>query len=206
MIMPIFGFDIDDVCFNSFDIIARRIENKFNRDIKLPTNFDICDQFSDIDPMYIYEEIDKALIDEFSDIKPVDGCLDFLKNYQLNTGEAIHFITSRNPLRNKIREATYALIDMWIPDLRYDISFPKEFGKTKGIICKENKIGIFIEDRVKYCIDVSNHGSLVLMMSRNWNKKYIDQYCFSSIIRIESWKEVYLIFKSFFIMEEIENG
>lgn len=195
--IPFFGFDIDDVCFHSFHVIADTIMKWYGKEINEPKNFKLTEECPDIDPSDVYKAIDYSLIERFDYMEPVHGSLLFIKRYYAITKQKIVFITSRNPSRlDRIESATHQLITKWFPNIEYEVYFPKGEGKTKGVVCSELGIDVFIDDRVKYCVDVSNNGCLALMMTRKWNKKFDDPEGKHKIVRVGNWNDVNIIFES----------
>lgn len=195
--IPFFGFDIDDVCFHSFYVIAKTIKEWYGKEISEPKNFNLEEECPDLDPTDVYKAVDHSLINRFDEMEPVHGALLFIKRYQRITKQKIVFVTSRNPSRlDGIESATHKLIQKWLPNTDYEVYFPKGEGKTKGVTCSELGIEVFIDDRVKYCVDVSNNGCLALMMTRKWNKKFDDLDGMHKIVRVGNWNDVNIIFES----------
>lgn len=187
-----FAFDIDDVIFRSYDLIAEFLEKEYGIPYTEPETFDLLGKlkFNSTEIRYI---IDKSLsqIDKFI---PIEGSIDFLKTYHCVTGDSINLITSRH---ESLVQSTYDLFDKWLGDTPYTVKFPITEGKTKADSAIEMGVDVFVEDRVKYSIQVSDAGALVLMMRRSWNSRFVDPLCSHRIIQIDNWKDVDLIFRTF---------
>lgn len=196
---PFIGFDIDDVCFHSFHVIAETIMEWYGKELAAPTNFSIPTQFPDMNPDDIYDAIDYALVEKYDKMEPVHGAIAFLRKYQEYTGNTIMFVTSRNPARKpELKEATEKLLEKWLSDIDYKIYFPKSEGRSKADLCDDFCFDLFIEDRIKYCLEISDRGRLSLLMTRPWNKRFIDSECIHRIVRVGNYYDVNLIFESMY--------
>ena len=102
-------------------------------------------------------------------------------------GNTIIFITARG---NNGYSDPYLITKKYLDDniIPYDKIIVNAY--EKGIVCKEEKIDIFIDDNLKNCIDVSNQGIEVLMMEANYNVNDIE------FTRMKNWKQVYEYIKN----------
>ncbi len=179
------GIDIDDVLVDTSNEFMN-FYNKKGLNLKL----------EEIRSFYFWDGMSKEKITEmFFEFNNSFGFkkiefIDFAKEgvYSLKDKGNIWFITSR-PIR--IKEETISFIcENFNKDNFEDILFSGKShpqGKTKGDLCVELNLDIFIEDRVKYALDCAEKGVKVLLMNKPWN-----QHCpeHENIIRVNDWNEV----------------
>lgn len=189
---PVFGYDIDDVVFDTFSVIKRVFMTQYGIDVGTPTRFGLEHECNGkMSVSQVSDAIDTAL--SYIDMnKPIDGALEFLRNYQLVTKNKIIFITSR---RLDMKGPTEELLSRWIPTLDYIVFYAND--RSKGDIAVENGIQFFIDDRVKYCVDVSNRGVVALMPRRSWNELYQDPLNTNKVVRVRDYDDINLIFNTF---------
>ena len=189
---PVFGFDIDDVVFDTFSVIKHVFMTEHGIDVGTPTRFGLEEECNGkMATSQVSDAIDKAL--SYIDMnKPIHGALEFLREYQLVTKNKIIFITSR---RLDMKNPTEELLSKWIPNLDYVVFYAKD--KSKGDFAVENGIQFFIDDRVKYCVDVASRGIVALMPRRSWNILYQDPLCTNKVVRVRDYDDINLIFNTF---------
>lgn len=187
---PIFGFDIDDVVFDSYAVISDLLEKEFGIIRTCPPLSYNLEKECALTSSQTRWLVDTALT--FNDkIKPISGALDFINKYHIVTKRPIIFMTSRPTI---LKQHTHDLISGWLKAIPYEVHFPNAEGRTKGDAAKEKNIEVFVDDRIKYCLQISKSGLLALMMSRSWNHSFVDESCSHRIVQVKNWNDVSLIF------------
>ncbi len=92
----------------------------------------------------------------------------------------IYFISSRSEKSYKI---PYNQTKKWLEDNH--INYEKLYVgiKEKGIICKENKIDLFIDDFINQCEDAKKYGINAILMTTDYNKS-------SDLKRFDNWHQI----------------
>lgn len=191
--IPIAGFDIDDVIFQSFKPIQKLFENRYCISISEPPTFSLRDYCSSLTEEQYKNVIDDALAN-FDEIEPYEGAIEFINHYQKSTHYEVIFVTSRN---SKMFDPTFKLLDKWFPNLKYKVFFPHTDGKRKIDVIKKCGIDIFVEDRLKYCLDISSNGCLVLMIDKAWNRRFQENANNNKIVRVNDWSDIRMIYDTF---------
>ena len=186
---PTFAFDIDDVVFDSYSVIYGFLKSELGIDHANPSTFSI-EKECGLTASTVSWVVDNALSDN-DKIRPITGAIEFVKLYHLITKNPLIFITSRP---SSLRQHTYDLLDTYIKGTPYKVYFPNARGITKGDIAKENEIEVFVDDRIKYCLQISQQGILAIMMSKSWNFSFNNEMCSHRIVRVKNWDDVHLIF------------
>lgn len=100
-------------------------------------------------------------------------------------GNQIYIITARD---EEFHDDPYMLSKNWLDknEIEYDKLIVNARDKAK--ICKEEKIDIFIDDKLANCIKVSNEGIKVIRIT-NYKEKH------GNIINKSNWEEIYKYIK-----------
>ena len=184
-----FGFDIDDVIIDSYSVILKYLENECNIKLNPPvyggessaSKFNIHLPIAELKRL-----INKALLKN-NDMLPISGSLEFLSKYY-QYSNYLCFITSRPKI---LIEATNQLLFYYLGnDVNFKIFFPMAMNKTKSSIVESEEIDVFIDDMVKYCMDVSNKGIQSLLFSQPWNEYFYDPLCCHNIKRVNDWVDI----------------
>jgi uncharacterized HAD superfamily protein len=191
--LPIMGFDIDDVVFNSFDPIKAMFKSRYNLDMGDPPTFTLRDYCKSLTEEQYRNTIDDALA-KSDIIDPIAGAIDFIEYYHSVTGYNIIFVTSRN---EKMVSPTYDLLDRYFSGIPYKVFFPHNEGKRKIDIINGCGIDMFVEDRLKYCLDIATNDKLVLLHDKPWNRRFFNEKNIYKIVRFNKWKTVRIIYETF---------
>ncbi|MHB8652220.1 MAG: 5' nucleotidase, NT5C type [Minisyncoccota bacterium] len=122
-----------------------------------------------------------------ANLLPVEGAVEALK--QLREENTLVMITSRP---ESVRGLTLDLLGKHIDEVFESTHFlghyhdAKGSQKTKGEVCKEILIDIFIEDSIGNAVTVSEKGIPVLLLDAPWNQGGIPKH----ITRVFGWSNV----------------
>lgn len=181
------GIDIDDTITNTWNSLIPFFSKKFNIPIdkikELPPYYDSIKESVSLEEYFSVIREYEHLMQEVPLKTDVNKVLTKLKE----EGNTIIFITARGD--NTYSDA-YLITKKYLDNnmIPYDKLIVNAF--EKGIICKEEKIDLFIDDNLKNCIDVSNQGINVLMMEAEYNVNDIE------FIRMKNWQQVYEYIKN----------
>ncbi len=181
------GFDMDEVLANFQSGFIEFFNSTLGRKATFEDIFDYsyCKVFN-ITP----EEADRLVAEfyateEFMNILPPENALDVLS--QLRDKHTLYVVTSRPEY---IKDKTITWLDANFPKLFADIiltgqSFGGNTSKiTKGDICKQYGISLFVEDAPVYATQiVRTSNSKVLLLDKPWNRQ---QQCDDKLVRIYS--------------------
>ena len=121
-----------------------------------------------------------------SHISPIIGAVDAVK--RLKEKCDLFIITARD---ESINEQTFALIDEHFPKSFESVHFLHKDGKnfrgTKGEVCTELDIDIFVEDSLTNAQHTSDAGIKTLLFDAPWNQ--IDKLP-KNVTRVFSWDEI----------------
>jgi len=176
------GIDIDDTITNTWEYFIPIFSKKFN----IPE-----DKIKELPPYYGSVK-DSVSIDEYfnlireyeslmKDVPLKEDVKEILTKLK-EEGNTIIFITARS---NNTYTNPYLISKEYLDNnsIPYDKIIVN--AREKGIVCKEEKIDLFIDDNIKNCIDVSNQGIEVLMMDACYN--LLDK----EFTHMNNWKQVY---------------
>ena len=177
------GIDIDDTITDTWPYMVPIYSRVFNIPVEelsnsLPyynsvkkLNLTVDEYFKIMQPYY---EENTLNIPIKKDAKEVINALK-------KEGHEIIFITARGKIYREPASITEAYLEK--NGIMYDKLITN--ATDKAIICKNEKINLFIDDSYKHCLSVSSVGIKVLMFGTNYNKKI------KEFTRITSWYEVY---------------
>jgi len=117
----------------------------------------------------------------------VRGAVDMI--HQLSVVYSITVITSRP---ENVRELTTNWLNQHVPDILGEIHFlghyhgPESRRKSKGEVCKELGVGLFIEDSLANAENVAEQGIPVLLFDKPWNQGDLPP----NTIRMYSWEGI----------------
>src|SRR3972149_1712367 len=95
----------------------------------------------------------------------------------------IYFITSRPvELENK----TIKFFNNHFPKNNFKFIFSGEIhgGKTKGEICNELGVSLFVEDNAEYALDCAKRGVKTFLLEKPWNENHTKH---DNIIKVRNW-------------------
>jgi uncharacterized HAD superfamily protein len=181
------GVDIDDTIANQTDAL-----NEFLRETR-GWKYDRNDYFTQFWPDVWKVSFETALqIDSefkeshiFLNLEPIRSSLPILKTLSQNAD--IIFITSR-PISCEKQTRD------WLSkhcSFSYQVYFSgdpniKNSGVSKGKLCQELGISVFIDDQYKNAEDCVKHGIRVLLHSAPWNTSF----SYPNVYRFTNWEEV----------------
>ena len=176
------GIDIDDTITNTWEYFIPIFSEKFNipeEQIKeLPPYYESVKDFISIEDYFKSVREYEALMQEVPLKEDVKEIITKLKQ----EGNTIIFITARsdNSYTDPYLISKEYLDNNAVP---YDKIIVN--ARKKGIVCKEEKIDLFIDDNLRNCVDVSKEGIKVLMMDACYN------LCDKEFTHMNNWKQVY---------------
>lgn len=185
------GIDIDDTITNSSEVFVKYAK-EYNclKNIVYSINTNELDQtlafgWNDENKIEFRKLYLKKILTEVIPNKDVI----FVLNYIKKCGYKIFLITARN--ENEISNM-YEFTSKWLflNKINYDKLIVNCNNKLAA--CKENKIGLFIDDNFKTCKDIYENSKIkVLLYTTKYNKN-IDTDC----MRVFNWREILLYIKS----------
>lgn len=181
------GIDIDDTITNTWNYLIPIFSEKFN----IP-----ADKIKELPPYYgaIKETVSLEeyfkLIREYEHLMqevPLKENVQEILTKLKEEGNTIIFITARG---NNGYSDPYLITKKYLDNnlIPYDKIIVN--AHEKGLVCKEERIELFIDDNLKNCIDVSKQGINVLMMEAEYNVNDME------FIRMKNWKQVYEYIKN----------
>ncbi len=184
----IIGFDLDDVLLNFNDNLYLYHNNVYGTNYKrkyiTSHNLSLIWQCTQ-------KEATKKLDDFYYsqphfDALPVEGAVEGVK--ALDKNHRLFIVTSRP---KEIREMTLRWLDLHFPNMFNDVYFINHFqgtGKkrTKGEICRELGVQVFVDDVLEYAQTISDAGIPVLLYDTPWNQGETG----SLMTRVYSWPEI----------------
>ena len=176
------GIDVDDTITDSWKCVIPYYSRKFN--IPEETLHKSKPYYDAVKDKISFEEYYKQLLPIYDEVSPNVNILDHVKEtidklYEM--GHKVYFITSRGRDHTDPYGDTKVFLDRY--HVKYDKIITHAFDKAK--ICKEEDIGLFIDDSYKHCRSVSELGIPVLMHETYYNKEY-DEF-----IHFDDWSYVY---------------
>lgn len=177
------GIDIDDCVTQTVQQLTRIHREKFGSAIYTEDLTDINAKFENQglisikDIMNIKEEYKKRKV--FRSIKPYPHAVEVLKELQWKA--ELFFITSRDDYESKALEED---TNFWL-NSRGIKKYTLTFSTNKGLVAKNNKLDLFLEDSLIYASQVANEGIEVALLKRPWNKK---ETSINGINYFNSWK------------------
>ena len=176
------GIDIDDTITNTWEYLMPIFSKKFN--ISMEKIKDLPPYYGAIKDLISVEDFIKLMREYEYIVKEVplkENVREVITKLK-EQGHTIIFITARsnNSYRDPYLISKEYLDKNLIP---YDKIIVN--AREKGIVCKEEKIDLFIDDNLKNCIDVSNQGIEVLMFDACYN--LFDK----EFTHMNNWKQVY---------------
>jgi uncharacterized HAD superfamily protein len=131
--------------------------------------------------------------DYFLNAAVVPGAINAIKN--LSQEHDLFVITAR---WNSVKSETLSWLDKHFNELFKDVYFVNRWSiggeeLSKGDICDNLNIDLFIDDYAPYAIDSLRGSRRVILFNRPWNKNVVLP---ENIIRVNSWDECLRVIKS----------
>ena len=159
--------------------LGKNIKNSENSFENIKKNEDTYKKFQ-----FSYDELKYFLKNIQEDItnkaKPRDDAKEMINRLKKD-GHEIIIITARC---KEFHENPYLLTKNWLDKNKIEYDKILVDVKQKGIVCKKEKIDIFIDDQLNNCFDIENNGIQTIRISDD-NKQY------KNIISLKNWKEIY---------------
>lgn len=180
------GIDIDDTITNTWETLMPIYAEKFNittDKIKtLPPYYEAIRELVSIEEYFELMRTLEPIMKEIPLKEHVKEILTKLKE----EGNIIIFITARG----KSYSDPYMMTKDYLDE--HSIPYDKIIVNAweKGIVCKEEKIDLFIDDNTRNCRDVSQNGIEVLMMEANFNENE------KEFIHMKNWNQIYEYIKN----------
>lgn len=186
----IIGVDIDDTLTDirkelqkaSFDY-AKGLNKQINEDtVSLDKNNDGSNykekyNFNDEELQYFFRNIQEKIIKV---AEPRADVVEIIKKLRKD-GNKICIITARD---YEFHDDPYGISKEWLD--RNGIEYDKLIinVREKAKVCLEEKVDIFIDDKLSNCMDVSNAGILTIRITN-----YEDEH--QNIVNKKNWKDIY---------------
>ena len=127
---------------------------------------------------------------QFEEIQPFSDAVDITKILK-RQGHKLVVITSRRPFNQGY---TREWLQHYFKGIFSGIYFSHNHfvggtEKTKGDICEERGVDLFIDDILEYCVQVNQKGIWSFLFNQPWNQDYFPQQG-SRIVRVNSWRDI----------------
>ena len=180
------GIDIDDTIMDTFDYLMPYIAEYFNVDIDDLKNKNIS--YSNLPQEWKEREIEfcKKYYDTVVPDTPIKpDAVQYIKKIKA-LGHSLFVITARD---NRLYTNAYKTTSKQLNanGVVYD-KLICTFDKVQA--CKEEKIGLFIDDSIGNCEKVKNAGIPVLLFNSKSNIRIS-----TDLERVDCWKEIYELIK-----------
>lgn len=188
------GIDIDDTVASTEDVLLDAAllydrEVMGNKGIINPDAFLIEDRFSwskDVKTEFLRYSVKKF----FMDLGLKKGAVEII-NKLASEGHEIYFVTYRT---DEIFGDAYDFCYKWLNKNNFYFDKIIVNRGDKGNVCREEKIDLLIDDRVRNCEDAIKNGADAIVFASKYNSN-------TNIRRIDNWQEIYKI-----ITGEMING
>lgn len=137
------------------------------------------------------EEKDKRVCDfyqstEHQDTPPVPGSIEGVKS--LKQKHQLYIVTARP---EQFKHFALEWLSKYFPNMFEEIHCTNQYlgigpKRTKGEVCKELGLDVFVEDALHNADDIANCGIPVLLFNTTWNQAEVKP----PIIRVNSWDEI----------------
>ncbi len=183
------GIDMDEVIVEFTKPFLRFYNSRHKKDFR----YEEINTYNLWECLGISKEIALKEADEFYKTKEfenaefVEGAREGLTTLARNNN--LFIVTSR-PLH--IKDKTDSFYNKNFPGV--PVIYSGDFlNKTlkKSEICREKRIGWFVEDNINYAREIGRNGTKVFLLNKPWNKGKIKG---NSILRVENWEEILEIF------------
>lgn len=116
-------------------------------------------------------------------------------NKLIEEGNQIIFITARNNKGDRIDDS-YSISKNLLD--KNGIGYDKLITEcnNKLLVCKENNIDIFIDDKIETCLELQNKGIISFIMNTPFNNQLNEK----NIVRVFSWVDLY------YKIQEVKNS
>ena len=185
--LPKFGFDIDGVMLDTFDIIALVAREKYG--VRLLKSEQIRYKFEEVTGLTKEQVVDcvTIAINNSMKVRPIMGSVQFIKKYYADTEMPPIFITSRKPDTKPMRDITTNWLSMYLHPIPFEVIFSSE----KSVECEYKGIDVFVEDRARTALDIAKSRK-VIIFDYPWNRHLPPR---DNIYRVSSWKDIDVVWE-----------
>ncbi len=200
------GIDIDDTLTNTQELLLTYAQKYDYEELNRETTIDrdklymtMCGSKLGIGMNWTEEETDtfkKKYHGEVLENAPIKAFAKEMIDKLIRDGHQIIFITARNNDGDLIDDSyriSKNLLD------KNNIKYHKLLTECtdKSVVCKEENIDIFIDDKIETCLKVANLGIKTFIMNTPLNNR-IDE---NQLTRVYSWVDIY-----YKIKKEVNNA
>ena len=188
---PVLVVDLDEVVVETAQNIIDHYNSSYGTNVTL-------DQYYSADYAETWEAPDRATAikrvhkyletDEYFNLKPTQEAIDVIRKLKLKY--ELHILTGRADFTEA---ATRKWLARHFPDIFDSVTFTNYFdlsGKrlSKGVICKQLKAVMLIDDHLDHALDTATYGIKVLLFGNYpWNKA---KKLPANITRVANWQAV----------------
>jgi uncharacterized HAD superfamily protein len=181
------AIDFDEVIYDFMSNLILFVNKKYKKNIKYEEiiSFNFWENGIGKDKEEAVEIVNEYVFGNYYDPhvyieRSLESLMELEKKYK------IYIITARP---DEFKEKTKMFFEKNLPELEYEIIFTGKFvkeSKSKGEICKEIGVDIFVEDNFEYAKSASDLGVRTFLITRPWNQGKEDD----KIIRVDNWSEL----------------
>ncbi|PIP55788.1 MAG: hypothetical protein CO183_00770 [Candidatus Zambryskibacteria bacterium CG_4_9_14_3_um_filter_42_9] len=182
------GFDLDDVLLDFMNSLIPYHNNVFgtNNEREHFKNNDIASIWSCTKEEEIQRVFDFFASPEHLQASPIPGAVEGIRN--LKEHHNLSVITARP---EELKEKTIEWLEKHYANMFDGIYFTNQYHgsgpkRSKGEICHELGVNIFVDDILENAEDVVSFGIPVLLFDKPWNQAEVR----SPITRVRSWEEI----------------
>lgn len=183
------GIDCDDVLIDSMSGLIRYNNRMYGTSYRRQDfkSFDLESVWGCTLDIAIQRCQEFYFSEEHTKLTPVIGAVEVIE--ALTKTNDLVLVTGRP---ESIRDLTTEILQRHFQNLFMELHFVghhsgnKYSKKTKGDVCKDLGVNIFIEDAPKHALSVSNEGIPVLLFDTPWNQGELPP----NITRVFSWEEI----------------
>ncbi len=174
-----FGFDLDDVVFDTSKVMKRYVLSDPNREELISHMVDVMR--GDITVPVVKQFIDKNVVQVLAEAEPKPYAVEVIRRL-MQSGDQVSFITTRGEKKMPGTELVTleALKRFEIPytDIEFDAF-------EKGEVCKKRKIEFFSDDSIQNCADVARENIRSVVFTSTVNRQMP-----TILPRVEDWQEM----------------
>jgi uncharacterized HAD superfamily protein len=174
----LFGFDIDGVTANSYEVLSRKVEKKALVTFLNPMTYDPYKKLGNLNKEEFMQLFTEAVIND--ELHPMDGAIDVLREYYSKTKRLV-FITHRN---GNVLQETRA----WIAKhFRVPYELYQCYKCEKALIAKDLGITGFIDDLPEVVLSFINHGFKAYLYDSPW---HLYEDFESDLPTVKNWHDI----------------
>lgn len=184
---PKFAFDLDGCVVDFMPVFLRVLQEKYG--VQVPQSRIIYHTISKCVSVStdVIQDCVSTTFRESTSLKAYPGAIAFLKLYHKETRDPLLFITDR-----VYKKDTFKWLCKWLGETSFRVIFTE--GRPKIDFLLEERIDVFVEDRVKIALQVAQKQKRVLLPDRCWNRHLEENYY---VTRVHDWNDIGEIYNSF---------